>query len=92
MHHTNVVGTLAVIAACKAVKVSTLIYTSSIEVVCGVDQYGVTLPLTHADEAAPMAVVNNLPNAGAKAYAERLQSCALVRFDLDTSWALEHTI
>ena len=50
MRRVNVVGTAAVIAACKATKVARLIYTSSLEVVSGYDERGVQQVLDGIDE------------------------------------------
>lgn len=72
LQHVNISGTLAVIAACKAVKVASLIYTASLEVVSGLDEHGVSRKLNGVDETCPIPALHHLPYAGTKAYAERL--------------------
>lgn len=72
MQHVNIDGTACVIKACKGANVRTLVYTSSFEVVGGVDQDDVRLPMNGLDESAPIPVQHCLPYAGTKAYAERL--------------------
>ena len=72
MTHVNVSGTVAVIAAAKAAKVGSLIYTASLEVVSGVDEHGVARKLDGVDESTPIPARHHLPYATTKAYAERL--------------------
>lgn len=72
MTHVNVTGTACIIAAAKAAKVSTLIYTASLEVVSGCDENGVSRKLDGIDESAPIPAQHHLPYATTKAYAERL--------------------
>mmetsp|Transcript_22667 Transcript_22667/g.46460 ORF Transcript_22667/g.46460 Transcript_22667/m.46460 type:complete len:357 (-) Transcript_22667:319-1389(-) len=72
MQRVNVDGTFNVIQACKKAGVSTLIYTSSLEVVSGFDENGLLLQVQNADESAPIAAVHHLPYATTKAAAERL--------------------
>ena len=82
MRHVNVEGTVAVIAAAKACKVATLIYTASLEVVSGTDVNGVSRLLDGVDESCPIPARHHLPYASSKAYAERLvlsADCAELR-------------
>jgi len=72
MHHVNVTGTAQVVAACKAAGVSTLVYTSSLEVVSGCDEHGRVQLLHGVDESMPMAIHHHLPYAATKAAAESL--------------------
>jgi len=72
MAKVNVGGTAAVIAACKSAKVSGLIYTSSLEVVSGCDEHGVSRALDGVDETASIPVHHHLPYASTKAEAEGL--------------------
>ena len=72
MTHVNVTGTACIIAAARAAKVSTLIYTASLEVVSGLDVNGISLNLNGVDESAPIPAQHHLPYATTKAYAERL--------------------
>lgn len=72
MQQINVAGTYEVVGACKACGVHTLVYTSSIEVVSGVDEHGVTRLIDGVDESAPIPPRHHLPYAATKAAAERL--------------------
>jgi nucleoside-diphosphate-sugar epimerase len=72
MHHVNVTGTECVIEACKAAGVGALLYTSSLEVVSGCNEKGVTRKLDGVDESVPVPAKHHLPYANTKAYAERL--------------------
>ena len=72
MHEVNVGGTAAVIAACRAAGVGTLVYTSSLEVVSGMDEFGRATSLNGLDEAAPIPFKHHLPYATTKAEAERM--------------------
>jgi nucleoside-diphosphate-sugar epimerase len=72
MQRVNVDGTFNVIQACKKAGVSTLVYTSSLEVISGFDENGRLLKVQSADESTPIAAVHHLPYATTKAAAERL--------------------
>lgn len=71
MQEVNVAGTYAVVMACKAARVPTLVYTSSLEVVSGDGA-----SLDGVDESAPIPTRHHLPYAATKATAERLVLCA----------------
>ena len=72
MHAINVDGTYNVIRACRHAAVTSLIYTSSIEVVSGCAADGTSRLLNGVDESTPVAVKHHLPYAATKAAAERL--------------------
>jgi nucleoside-diphosphate-sugar epimerase len=73
MQRVNVDGTFNVIQACKRAGVGVLVYTSSLEVVSGVCEDGVTVqPLNGVDETVPIPPHHHLEYAATKAAAERL--------------------
>ena len=72
MRRVNVAGTEAVLAACRAAKVGRLVYTSSLEVVSGFDESGVSRPLDGVDESVPIPSTHHLAYAATKAQAEGL--------------------
>lgn len=72
MTHVNVTGTACIIAAARAARVATLIYTASLEVVSGCDENGIVRKLDGVDETVPIPAQHHLAYASTKAYAERL--------------------
>lgn len=72
MQRVNVDGTYNIVAACKAANVSSLVYTSSLEVVAGVMEDGVARKLNDVDENLQMPARHQLPYGATKAMAERI--------------------
>eukprot|EP00405_Crypthecodinium_cohnii_P015673 CAMPEP_0206458964 /NCGR_PEP_ID=MMETSP0324_2-20121206/23891_1 /ASSEMBLY_ACC=CAM_ASM_000836 /TAXON_ID=2866 /ORGANISM="Crypthecodinium cohnii, Strain Seligo" /LENGTH=371 /DNA_ID=CAMNT_0053930419 /DNA_START=24 /DNA_END=1139 /DNA_ORIENTATION=+ len=79
LQRINVEGTKNVVAACKAVGIKTLIYTSSMEAVSGYVGSSKSLPdFLDADESTPIPDRHCLPYARTKAAAEAmvLEACS----------------
>lgn len=73
MHEVNVIGTKCVLAAARSSPcVKALIYTSSIEVVSGRDEYGAVIALSGTTEDAGYPAHHHLPYAATKAEAEKI--------------------
>ena len=60
MTHVNVTGTACVIAAARAARVSTLVYTASLEVVSGCDENGIVRKLDGVDESVAIPAQHHL--------------------------------